>query len=387
MIKAVIGICCFTAPLSAFTNTNGVISALGVRRCNANQISLLSVATDKVENSIDLFDKPKWAAGGIVSDLVNALIAFKPLFKLLKIGARKVIMDSAEKKGVLWRMNAASLKEMSSNVLQDWYEDVEVKDTVYPEYYTQEFHAYDEGNLNWMAACECESATMAMALRVYPNDELTAIEAQDKLRASILGPITAYLGRQPNKVLDIGCSVGVSTFYLAKQYPEATVIDGIDLCPHFLAVAKHKQKLTLDVAQGDVRGLDGTGYALEDVRQLAESSVSRIRWIHGNAEATCLPDNEYDIVPATFVFHELPSLASSTIIEEMYRITAPGGVVAITDNDPRSAVIKNLPPAIFAMMKSTVRFFRLLLLFTAILSKLYILFFSAPSRCLSLRFE
>ena len=74
MIKAVIGICCFTAPLSAFTNTNGVISALGVRRCNANQISLLSVATDKVENSIDLFDKPKWAAGGIVSDLVNALI-------------------------------------------------------------------------------------------------------------------------------------------------------------------------------------------------------------------------------------------------------------------------------------------------------------------------
>jgi hypothetical protein len=36
----------------------------------------------------------------------------------------------------------------------------------YPNYYTQPFHAYEDGNLNWLAAAEVESATSAMCLRV-----------------------------------------------------------------------------------------------------------------------------------------------------------------------------------------------------------------------------
>ena len=36
----------------------------------------------------------------------------------------------------------------------------------YPWYYTQPFHAYSEGNLNWLAAAEVESATASMCLRV-----------------------------------------------------------------------------------------------------------------------------------------------------------------------------------------------------------------------------
>jgi len=36
----------------------------------------------------------------------------------------------------------------------------------YPSYYTQPFHAYQDGNLNWLAAAEVESATSAMCLRV-----------------------------------------------------------------------------------------------------------------------------------------------------------------------------------------------------------------------------
>ena len=37
----------------------------------------------------------------------------------------------------------------------------------------------------------------------------------------------------------------------------------------------------------------------------------------------------------------------------MHRITAVGGVVAITDNNPKSPVIQNLSPALFTLMKST----------------------------------
>ena len=305
-------------------------------------------------NVIDLKDKPKWAAGGLLSDLVNALIAFKPLFGLMKLGARSLLIDGAEKNGVPWRERAAALEEKSSGVLEAYYKEVEREGTEYPDYYTQEFHAYDEGNLNWLAAYECESATMSMALRVYPKDKLTAVQAQDKLRDAIIDAITTHLGKQPEKVLDLGCSVGVSTFYLAQKYPEAIVIDGIDLSPYFLAVAKQRQQLILGAAGGDTKGVEGTGYKWEDLSRFADSAVSRIRWIHGIAERTQQPDNTYDVIAATFLFHELPTKPSDAIIQEMFRITAKGGVVAITDNDPRSAVIQGLPPAIFTLMKSTV---------------------------------
>ena len=53
------------------------------------------------------------------------------------------------------------------------------------------------------------------------------------------------------------------------------------------------------------------------------------------------------------MFHELPSDASDDILKELYRITAPGGVIAITDNNPQSKVIQNLPPVLFTLMKST----------------------------------
>lgn len=59
-------------------------------------------------------------------------------------------------------------------------------DVEYPSYYIQQFHAYDEGNLNWQAAFEVESATYSMALRVWPNEGLEKEEAQQKLRASFL---------------------------------------------------------------------------------------------------------------------------------------------------------------------------------------------------------
>ena len=39
----------------------------------------------------------------------------------------------------------------------------------YPDYYLRPFHAYSEGNLNWLAAYEAESATYSMAMRVWPE--------------------------------------------------------------------------------------------------------------------------------------------------------------------------------------------------------------------------
>jgi SAM-dependent methyltransferase len=54
----------------------------------------------------------------------------------------------------------------------------------------------------------------------------------------------AHAGRQFMDVLDLGCSVGVSSRFLAAEYPQAQVV-GLDLSPYFLAVAEYRERCVL----------------------------------------------------------------------------------------------------------------------------------------------
>jgi len=288
-------------------------------------------------------EKPRWAGSGsndVLSQAVNALISFKPLFGLMKIAARDTLIKTAERNGIPWRERAETLMSQKAE-LYSLIEKVEDKSLIYPEYYTKEFHAYDEGNLNLKAAVECESATMSMALRVWPNDGLSAEAAQDRLRYSFLDAVRGYLNdvarlsNDPTSILDVGASVGISTFYLARFFPKTKNIVGVDLSPHFLSIALQRQN-------------DPT------VRAAWKSDkLERISWKHGKAENLGFADNSFDLTTASFMFHELPQKISLEIIKEMYRVTKKGGIVAITDNNPKSQVIQNLPPVLFTLMKST----------------------------------
>ncbi|KAK7830454.1 putative phycocyanin operon protein w [Quercus suber] len=116
---------------------------------------------------------------------------------------------------------------------------------VYPDYYLNPFHAYDEGNLSWLAAAEAEAATMSMARRAIP-DASSLDEANEIIRGNWLQAIEQhhlqYSGNSTIRdILDVGCSVGVSTGYLADKFPSAKVT-GLDLSPYFLAVAQFKEK-------------------------------------------------------------------------------------------------------------------------------------------------
>lgn len=105
-------------------------------------------------------ERPKWSGQTPLSRLVGALIAFKPLSSVLKLGARQVLIRTAEKGNIPWR-------EMTKEILEsDVYKELESiqnPSLVYPDYYLNPFHAYDEGNLSWLAAAEAEAATMSMA--------------------------------------------------------------------------------------------------------------------------------------------------------------------------------------------------------------------------------
>eukprot|EP00955_Chlamydomonas_euryale_P052674 355237-Chlamydomonas_euryale.AAC.9 len=46
---------------------------------------------------------------------------------------------------------------------------------------------------------------------------------------------------QPKTILDVGCSVGLSTRWLADTYPAAEV-QGIDMSPYFLSIAEYEER-------------------------------------------------------------------------------------------------------------------------------------------------
>lgn len=268
--------------------------------------------------------KPDWAGEDWLSKLVNLLIQTKPIYAVMKQQARQVLIKTAEKNGIPWRQTYQTLD--ASDV--KGYLDAATNPTVtYPPYYQVPFHAYGQGNLCWPAAFEAESATYAMALRVWPQDDLTWESAQQRLRASFHQVLAEYGPANVKDILDVGCSVGISTFALHGYYqatqPASVHTTGLDLSPYMLSVAQKR-----DVDQD-------------------------IHWIHAKAEETGLPDASFDVVTLQFVIHELPRDITQSIFTETWRILRPGGCIALVDNNPKSPVIQNLPPALFTLMKST----------------------------------
>ena len=64
--------------------------------------------------------KPKWASGGIVSDTVNALIGFKPLFGVMK-GSNKVIFCAFRVQMVSWYII------IITNIIPSWQSSMNCK--------------------------------------------------------------------------------------------------------------------------------------------------------------------------------------------------------------------------------------------------------------------
>ncbi len=269
--------------------------------------------------------KPDWAGHDLLSQFVNILIQTKPIYALMKQLARQVMIKTAEKKGIPWRKNYS---ELAASQAPQLLAQITNPNITYPDYYLVPFHAYEQGNLCWEAAFEAESATYVIALRVWPKEQLTWQVAQDRLRGSFHQILGEYGPKQVKDILDIGCSIGISTLTLHRYYqnhqntPPRTV--GLDLSPYMLAVAK-----TLDVNQ----------------------EISQ--WMHGQAENTNLPTESFDLVTLQFITHELPHQATKAIFTEALRLLRKGGYLAVVDNNPKSTVIQNLPPLLFTLMKST----------------------------------
>lgn len=268
----------------------------------------------------------------LASRLVNGVLAVKPLANLARHQARTMMIKRAETIGVYWRDEVKALRsrrsasdQPSSNaeLSPEWEIDlarVQNPDLTYPEYYLRTFHAYDQGNLGWEAAMEVEVAAHAVHARIWPG---AGAQGDAKLRQSYHDVLKAQLPAEPTDILDLGCSVGMSTVTLQQVFPQAR-LTGLDLSPYFLAIAHYRT-----------------------------STPNSPTWIHAAAESTGLPDHSFDLISACLLFHELPRAASMQILQEARRLLRPGGHLAIMDMNPKSDVYAKMPPYVLTLLKST----------------------------------
>lgn len=100
------------------------------------------------------------------------------------------------------------------------------------------------------------------------------------------------------RILDLGCTVGLSTLPYCDAFPEA-----------------------------EVHGLDLSAPCLRYAHARAEVMEKPVHFHQGNAEATDFADGTFDVVVSHILLHETSAHALPRIFAEAHRLLRPGGVM------------------------------------------------------------
>jgi ubiquinone/menaquinone biosynthesis C-methylase UbiE len=263
----------------------------------------------------------------LVSKVVNSLLSVRPVAKFAKHQARELIIKRAEAIGVAWREDVKFLRSRggSERLSPQWEADlaqIANPNLEYPKYYLTSFHAYERGNMSWDAAMEVEVAAYSVHAKIFAE---TGTTGDTQLRKSYHDLVVQSLPTAPENILDIGCSVGMSTFAMQAVYPQAQ-LTGLDLSPYFLSIANYRAE---------------------------QKQSAQINWVHAAGESTGLPAHSYDLVSLFLICHELPQTATRQIFAEAKRLLKPGGQIAIMDMNPASEIYSQMAPYILTLLKST----------------------------------
>lgn len=109
-------------------------------------------------------------------------------------------------------------------------------------------------------------------------------------------------GFSPQRILDLGCTIGNSTVPWKKLFPDAEVV-----------------------------GIDVSATALRYAHARAEALGVPVTFVQANAEFTEFEDNSFDLVTSSLLLHETSAKALPRIFAECRRLLAPGGVMAHFD--------------------------------------------------------
>ncbi|EJK77418.1 hypothetical protein THAOC_00753 [Thalassiosira oceanica] len=266
---------------------------------------------------------------GIGQALLNVALKSPVWAYVLVPQARASIVKTAEENDIPWTKAKTWLKSHKGAPWNDEHRRVEVEsEAEYPEYYRRSFHAYEDGNLSYDAAIEQELASRSIGARNFPaygeRGEDVFRDAFD-IGLSKLGAQVKSNDDGSAMVVDFGCGTGTSTRRLAKQYPGATRLVGIDLSPYFIDVGTTLLKLAPNAVGIGEDGQEGwiTSIDADDRIDLRQGDVAR----------TGLPDDSVSVVNLSLVMHELPVSAAKDVVDEAFRILQPGGQMWISEMD------------------------------------------------------
>jgi ubiquinone/menaquinone biosynthesis C-methylase UbiE len=166
----------------------------------------------------------------------------------------------------------------------------------YPRYYLQKFHFQSDGYLS-----------DASAERYDHQVEVLFGGGAAAMRRQALVPLKLALADPPAggrdaRLLDLACGTGSFLREVKANYPRLHVT-GLDLSPHYLAVAR---------------------------REL--TPWSRTRLVEGAAEAMPFADAEFAVVTCIYLFHELPPRIRRAVAGEIRRVLKPGGTLILVDS-------------------------------------------------------
>lgn len=224
----------------------------------------------------------------------------------MKQTSRNWFIKRATNLGIPWK-SLTEHYEKNKETLETIKAQYENTSILYPNYYSQSFHGYDHGNLEWKAAFEAEAATLSISANYWDN--VSPHQAEQWLRQNATQRIQLYrqkLGLAPfESILDMGCSTGISTQFLKQRFPYSHIL-GVDLSPYFISTAIHQS----------VEKLDNNYF------------------MHANIENVPLPNESFDMISIQFVLHEVPYENCLNILNEAYRLLKQDGVLCIMDLNP-----------------------------------------------------
>ena len=142
-------------------------------------------------------------------------------------------------------------------------------------------------------------------------------------------------------IVDLGCGTGVtSTACLARLYPQASRVIGLDLSPYMVAVGRHLLER-------------GPSIAIDNSPPYQRDPRISIDW--ANLADTGLGDSSVSLVSLCLVLHELPRGETLLALREAFRMLKPGGTLAITEMDPSAPGYVKLrqTPWLFSILRST----------------------------------
>ena len=144
-------------------------------------------------------------------------------------------------------------------------------------------------------------------------NELVSQVAFGGRRGRVYREIVSLSGVRPgDRVLDVGSSSG----YLVRK----------------LAVAAGPT--------GQVTGVDPAEAAITYAQRHASDGVT---FSVGTAQDLDLPDAAFDVVTCTLALHHVPARKRQTALNEMFRITKPGGRLLLADFDPSRPALRLHP--------------------------------------------